>query len=130
MKTKIEEIDQLIKETLTEEEAKFYDDLEEQSVFAMIAGLYKGKNLWFTVVMHIVNLVAFGFLIYCAIEAFKTESTNELILWIAGFFICFTTMCMIKIYAWLQIHRNALQRELKRLELQVSSLSSKISEEV
>ena len=43
MKTKIDDIDQLIKETLTEEEAKFYDDLEEQSVFAMIAGLYKGK---------------------------------------------------------------------------------------
>ena len=128
MKTNMEDIDQLIKETLTEEEARFYDDLDEQSVFAMIAGLYKGKNLWFTIVMHIVNIIAFGFMIFCAIEAFDADTTNHLILWISGFFICFTTMCMIKIYAWLQLHRNALTREIKRLELQVSSMSSKLSE--
>jgi hypothetical protein len=128
MKTNIEDIDQLIKETLTQEEAKFYDDLEEQSVFAMIAGLYKGKNVWFTIVMHIVNLIALGFMIYCAIEAFEAEKTKDLVLWASGFFVCFATMCMIKIYAWLQLHRNALTRELKRLELQVSSLSSKLSD--
>ncbi|WP_179020154.1 DUF6768 family protein [Winogradskyella forsetii] len=128
MKTKKEDIDQLIKETLTKEEAKFYDSLEEQSVFAMIAGLYKGKNVWFTVVMHIVNIIAFAFAIYCTIEAFNAETTRGLVLWLGGFFISFTTMCMIKIYAWLQLHRNALTREIKRLELQVSSLASKISE--
>ncbi|MBC3847788.1 hypothetical protein H8K90_15425 [Winogradskyella echinorum] len=128
MKTNMEDIDKLIKDTLTEEEAKFYDSLDEQSVFAMIAGLYKGKNLWFTIVMHVVNIVAFGLMIYCLIQTFDAENTNDLMLWIAGFFICFITMSMLKIYAWMQIHRNALTREIKRLELQVSSLSSKIAE--
>ena len=128
MKTKTKDIDQLIKETLTQEEAKFYDSLDEQGVFGMIAGLYKGKNLWFTIAMHIVNLIALGFLIFCAMEAFDSEATKDLILWSAGFFICFSTMSMIKIYAWLQMHKNALQREIKRLELQVSSLSGKIIE--
>lgn len=128
MKTNMEDIDKLIKDTLTEEEAKFYDSLNEQSVFAMIAGLYKGKNLWFTIVMHVVNIVAFGLMIYCLIQTFDVENTNDLMLWIAGFFICFITMSMLKIYAWMQIHRNALTREIKRLELQVSSLSSKIAE--
>lgn len=128
MKTKIEDIDQLIKDTLTEEEAKFYDNLEEQSVFAMIAGLYKGKNVWFTIAMNIVNIVAFGLMIYCLIQTFDVENTNDLMLWIAGFFFCFITMSIIKIYAWMQIHRNATLREIKRLEIQISSLASKISE--
>jgi uncharacterized membrane protein YciS (DUF1049 family) len=126
MKTKMEDIDQLIKDTLTEEEAKFYDALEEQSVFAMIAGLYKGKNVWFTVIMHIINIIAFGLMIYCLIQTFDATETNDLMLWISGFFFCFLTMSMMKIYAWMQIHRNALTREIKRLELQVSSLSSKL----
>ncbi|MFP4846297.1 DUF6768 family protein [Winogradskyella sp. PE311] len=126
MKTNKEDIDQLIKDTLTEEEAKFYDALEEQSVFAMIAGLYKGKNLWFILIMHVINIVAFAFMIYCLIQTFDAVETNDLLLWIAGFFFCFITMCMIKIYAWMQIHRNALTREIKRLELQVSSLSTKL----
>ena len=33
---------------------------------------------------------------------------------------------MLKIFAWMQMDKNALLREMKRLELQVSSLSGKI----
>lgn len=36
MKTNMEDIDKLIKETLTQEEAKFYEELEEQNVFEMV----------------------------------------------------------------------------------------------
>ncbi|MBR9914487.1 MAG: hypothetical protein GYB32_06610 [Algicola sp.] len=127
MKNKIEDIDQLIKETLTEEEAKFYDDLDEQNFLGMLGGLFKGKNVWLTVIMQIINIVAFGFMIYCLIQTFDVENTNDLMLWIGGFFFCFLTMSMLKIYAWMQIHKNALVREIKRLELQVSFLSGKIS---
>jgi hypothetical protein len=128
MKTNMEDIDQLIKDTLTEEEAKFYDDLDEQNVWQMIGGLYKGKNVWLTVIMHIINIAAFGLMIYCLIQTFNVESTNDLLLWIAGFFLCLSVMSMLKIYAWMLMHRNAMTREIKRLELQVSSLSGKISE--
>ena len=127
MKTNMEDIDKLIKETLTQEEAKFYDDLEEQNFFKMIGGLYKGKNAWMTIVMHIITVIAFGFAIYCLIQTFDTHNTNDLILWTAGFFLSFLMMSMLKIYAWMQMHRNSLVREIKRLELQVSSLSGKIS---
>lgn len=128
MKTKMEDIDKLIKETLNAEEAKFYDDLEEQNLFQMIAGLYKGKNAWMTVIMHIINIAAFGLMLYCLFQTFDAENTNDLLLWIAGFFFGLIVGSMLKIYAWMQIHRNALVREIKRLELQVSSLSAKISE--
>jgi len=128
MKTKMEDIDQLIKDTLTEEEAKFYDTLEEQNLIDMIGGLYKGKNSWLIIMMNAINVIALVFAVYCLIQTFYVENTNDLILWIAGFFFCFTMMSMFKIYAWMQIHRNSLLREIKRLELQVSSLSHKISE--
>jgi len=128
MKTKMEDIDQLIKDTLTEEEAKFYDTLEEQNLIDMIGGLYKGKNSWLIIMMNAINVIALVFAVYCLIQTFDVENTNDLILWIAGFFFCFTMMSMFKIYAWMQIHRNSLLREIKRLELQVSSLSHKISE--
>ena len=126
MKTKMEDIDKLIKDTLTEEESKFYDQLEEQNVFGMVRGLYKGKNSWFTLVMHIMNVIAFGCAIYCLIQTFDAEKTNELLLWIAGFFFCFIVMSMLKLYSWMAMDRNAILREMKRLELQVMSLSSKL----
>ncbi len=127
MKNQTEDIDKLIKETLTQEEAKFYDSLDEQNWFGMISGLYKGKNSWLLIIMNIINIAAFGLLIYCLMQTFEVQDTNELMLWIAGVFFCFMIIGMLKIFAWMQIHKNALQREIKRLELQVSSLSGKMS---
>ena len=128
MKNKMEDIDKLIKETLSEEEAKFYDELEEQNLFQMLGGLFRGKNSWLVLIMNIMNVLAFGLLIYCIIQTMDVEKTNDLMLWIGGVILCFLTMCMLKIYMWMQIHRNAVVREIKRLEIQVSSLSNKISE--
>ncbi len=47
MKNKMEEIDELIKESLSKEEAVFYDSLEEQNLIEMVGGLFRSKNRWF-----------------------------------------------------------------------------------
>jgi len=128
MKAHMEDIDKLIKETLSQEEAKFYDELEEQNLFQMLAGLFKGKNSWMIILMNIVNLAFFVLFVYCVIQFFNTEITNELIKWGMGAFACFTVVGMLKLFAWMQMDKNALIREIKRLEIQISSLSSKLSE--
>lgn len=88
MKINNEDIDKLIKETLTEEEAKFYDDLDEQGVWGMVGGIFKGKLGWLVIIMNIINLVVFGFFIYCLIQFFDVTETNELIKWGLGVVIC------------------------------------------
>ncbi|HKK12448.1 MAG TPA: DUF6768 family protein [Flavobacteriaceae bacterium] len=128
MKTNMEDIDQLIKETLSQEEAKFYDELEEQNVFQMLFGLFRGKNKWIIILMNVMTLVFFILFIYCAVQFFKTDVTNELIIWGFGGFVCLSTVSLLKLFAWMQMDKNALLREIKRLELQVSSLSMKLSE--
>jgi len=127
MKTNMEDIDKLIKDTLTQEEAKFYEELEEQNVFQMLGGLFQGKNKWIMYVMNFMTLVFFAVFIFCVVQFFDTESTNELIKWSVGGVICLLAVSMLKMFAWMQMDKNALLRELKRLELQVSSLSGKIS---
>jgi len=128
MKTNMEDIDNLIKETLTQEETKFYDSLEEQNVLGMIGGLFKGKNKWILILMNVMTVVFFGLFIYCTVNFFDTTETNELIKWGVGALVFLLGVSMLKIFAWMQMDKNALLREMKRLELQVSSLSGKISE--
>jgi len=128
MKTNMEDIDQLIKETLSQEEAKFYDDLEEQNLLQMVAGLFKGKNSWIIIIMNVVTLVFFVLFIYCMVQFLNTEITNELITWGLSGFVCLMVVSLLKLFAWMQMDKNALLRELKRLEIQVSSLSLKMSE--
>jgi len=38
-----EEIDDMIRQALSEEEAKFYDELGEQTLPEMVGGLFKGR---------------------------------------------------------------------------------------
>ncbi len=126
MKNNMEEIDQLIKETLSKEEAAFYDSLEEQNNFEMIAGLFKGKNAWFLMITNMLTIVFLGFFVYCCIQFFQVEAIEALLKWGFGALLFLMGMCMLKVYAWLQMDKNAILREMKRLELLVTSLSGKV----
>lgn len=127
MKTNMEDIDKLIKETLTQEEAKFYEELEEQNVFEMVFELFKGKNKWIMYIMNLMTLIFFVLFVYCTIQFFNTQVTNEMIKWGIGGLVFLFGVSMLKIFAWMQMDKNALLREIKRLEIQISSLSGRMS---
>lgn len=128
MKTNMEGIDQLIKDTLTQEEAKFYNELDEQNLFQMMGGLFQGKLKWIFIYVNIVMVFVFGLFVYCAIQFFNTDVTNELIKWAVLGSFCMLAVGMLKLFAWMQIDKNVLLRELKRIELLVSSLAVKLSQ--
>ncbi len=127
MSKEIEKIDEIIKEALTQEEARFYDELEEQNLYQMLGGIFKGKLGWLVVIMNIVIVIFFGLFVYCIIQFFETNNTNELIKWGLGSVVFLIGISMLKIFAWMQMDKNSIIRELKRLEFQVSILSSKLS---
>lgn len=128
MRKEFEEVDLLIKEALTKEEAKFYDALDEQNLLQMFGGIFDGKNKWIVVMMNIVNVIVLGLFVYCMVQFFSTEVTNELIKWAVAGVICILILSMLKLYMWMQMDKNSIIRELKRLELQVSVMSSKVLE--
>ena len=121
MKDNIEEIDKLIKETLSKEEAKFYDGLEEQNILESVLGLFQGKNKWIMYLMNFMTLVFFGLFVYCTVQFFNTNLTNELIKWGIGSLVFLLGVSMLKIFAWMQMDKNTLLREMKRLELLISA---------
>ena len=127
MKNNMEEIDRMIKESLSQEEAEFYNELDEQNPLEMLGGLFHGKNGWFIIVINVVTLIAFVAFIYCLVQFLKVETTNELIKWGAGGFTAILTISMLKVFVWMQMDKNALIREMKRLELQISSMANKQS---
>jgi len=128
MKNEMEEIDKLIKETLNQEEAKFYDALDEQNLIEMLFGLFKGKNAWLNILLNIVIVVFFGAFVYCGFQFFNSETMEGLIRWGFGSLTFLICISMLKLFAWMQMDKHAILREMKRLELQVMSLSGKISE--
>jgi len=92
----------------------------------MILGLFKGKNKWIMFLMNVMTLVFFGLFIYCIVQFFETEVQKDYIKWGIGSLVFLFGVSMLKVFAWMQMDKNAILRELKRLELQISSLSGKI----
>ena len=127
MKKENDKIDWLIKEALTQEEATFYDELEEKNLLGKLGEVHKGKLGWIAIIMNIMNIVFLLTFVYSAIQFMNTEVTNELIVWAAAAVLCFVFMSMIKLYIWMQIDKNDILKQLKRLEFQVSILLNNTS---
>ena len=125
MKHNDENIDEIIHQALSKEEAEFYDQLDEQNMFDQWLSLYKGKLKWWTILITMVTLVFLGLGVYTLIEFLNAESTASMLKWGAGMFFCLIVISLMKLYGWMQMDKYALMRELKRLELQISMLASK-----
>lgn len=120
---KKEEIDKLITESLSKDEAEFYNTLEgDEGLFKSIGSLYAGKLAWMAVVMTIVHLVVAVIAFYSGYHLFTSESSEAMLYYGSIMFIALIFASMIKLWTWMQMNRNSILREMKRLEYQVAVL--------
>ena len=119
------EIDELIHQALSKEEAEYFDQLGEQNIPQMLIGFFTGKLAWMNVLISIITLAVFGLTIYTMIEMFAAEVLNDKLEWMTFSILGFVMMALLKTWGWNQMDKNALMREIKRLEYQVSLLSEK-----
>lgn len=123
-----EEIDQLIRKALSEEEAKFYEQLDEQNLPQMVGGLFSGKNKWITILSFVIMPLLFAGAIYCAFQFAQAAEIKNMMIWCTGTFFLLMALGFIKLYNLLQMDKNAIIREIKRMELQVAVLNKKLDE--
>ena len=120
-----EEIDEIIKSALTKEEASFYDELEEQSLLEMVLGTYQGKMKWPLIISVFFILIIFALTVYCLVQFLNVESTRDMIIWGAGMFGGMMAVSFMKLFHWMEMNKNTILREMKRLEFQIGVLASK-----
>jgi hypothetical protein len=125
---KDEEIDRLITESLSQDEAEFYKQFEEEGVFESWFGVYKGKQGWIAAIQSVFIAVFVVIAVYCAYRFFTVETATELLRFGAVMFIAMMFTAFLKLWLWLQIIKNSMLREMKRLEFQVAVLTEKISD--
>jgi len=88
-----------------------------------VGKVYQGKLGWLASVMTAVNIGVFIILVFCVTQIVQTDAITPLIKWASGGFSCLIVMCMLKLYVWMQMDKNDVLRELKRLELQMSAVA-------
>lgn len=118
-----EEIDELIRKSLSEEEAAYYSQLDEQGMFGQMKGLFTGKMKWWHILFTVISLILVAIVFYCLYQFLNASSTNDLIKWATGMFAALIMQAMMKLYSWNQMDKNAIMREMKRLEFQISLIN-------
>ena len=93
----------------------------------MLTSTFKGKLKWLSMYVALMILVFFVLGIYCLIEFINAEITRDLLRWGAAMFACLMAVGLLKTWHWMQMDKNSLMREIKRLELQVSLLVKKMN---
>lgn len=120
-------IDQEIRAALMEGESLEMQELgTEQNLFEMAMGTFRGKNRWWTMygMVLILALTAVG--VYSLLQFMATTDSREIVIY--GALLAFSIMAIgfIKIWFWMAMNRNAVIREILRLELRIVELSKKL----
>ncbi len=128
MKKSIDEIDALIREALSQEEAHQFDEFGEQSIFEQALEVLRGRQRWVAAMTMVFTLIFVIGGVYSAIRFFRAEALPEMIVWGGSFFFFLVVVLALKIWYWMEMQRHTLTREIKRLELQVTRLLEKVEE--
>ncbi len=123
------ELDRKIREALRKEDAELYKDFDEEpSVFEMLVETCRGRRRWLNVLGAFWTLVFLVLGILSAVRFFGAETTRDIVMWAAACILCMSAVSMLKVWYFLEMNRNALTREIKRLELQIARLAGRIKD--
>ena len=94
----------------------------DDSIFKDIAGTFRGKRGFFTWFAWFWGFVFAALMIYAGVRFFTAQEIEPKLNW--GIVCLFSVIAngLIKIWAWMEIQRVGMLREIKRLELRVALL--------
>jgi hypothetical protein len=121
------ELDKKIREVLHKEDAELFEGFEaEQSLLEMMVDTFRGRHRWLVAMMAVWSLVFFVLAIVTAVKFFGAETTRDIVMWATACVLCMSAVSMLKLWYFLEMNKNALTREIKRLELQIARLAGRI----
>tara|TARA_E500000318_G_scaffold110877_2_gene127534 strand:+ start:185 stop:577 length:393 start_codon:yes stop_codon:yes gene_type:complete len=111
---------------LADDAALLSGEVPDDSIFRDIAGTFRGRRGVFTWFAWFWGFVFAALMFYGGYRFFVTDADAALGAKLNWGLVCIFSVlanAMIKIWAWMEIQRVGLQRELKRIELRVAMLS-------
>jgi hypothetical protein len=121
-------IDDKIREALRKEDAELLEHYRgDVPLHEMVVETFRGRHRWLNMLAMVMGLVVTGLLVVIGYEFFQVESTRAMIAWATAFVWGMLTIVLMKIWFWLEINKNGVTREIKRLELHIAHLSRQVN---
>ncbi len=122
-------LDEEIRKALSEAEVQKLDAIAgEPGMFAMLGGIFSGKMRFWSAYAMVLSFVAFGFAVWTGWKFIHTNDPHMMALWGVGMGVSIFLVGMLKMWFWLEMHKNMVIREIKRVELQLAVLANSLRE--
>jgi hypothetical protein len=123
----VNEFDQAIRQSLSAADAELFDRLgADQALQRQVLATFQGKLRWYNAAGWLAGTVMFAAACVFAWRFVQAADVGEMLRWGAAAALASAGVLLIKVWFWLEMQKNAIVRELKRLELQVASLAAQI----
>ena len=120
------DIDDAIRRTLSAQDAKILERLDtDPALHRQVLEMFSGSTRWINAAGWVAGLALFAVGAYFWWRFAYAEEVRHMMLWAASAGICFLGLALVKIWFWLELQKNAVVREIKRLELQVAALAAR-----
>jgi hypothetical protein len=120
------ELDRRICEMLPPKEAQLLGSLDEPSLWEQVKQLFQGRLWWVSLLVAIGGGAFWVFLVVSVVYFFQAESVRAMLAWAGGFGLSLIAVSFSRLWFWLMFHRNAVVREVKRVELLVAGLAGRL----
>jgi hypothetical protein len=119
------DVDRAIRQSLSTEDAALLDRLgADQSLHRQVLATFEGRLRWFNVMGWIAGIVLFGAACALTWQFVQAEELRDMLRWGAASALTFAGIALIKVWFWMELQKNDIVREVKRLEVQVASLAA------
>ena len=121
------DLDQAVRESLSAEDTELFDRLgADQALHRQVLATFEGQLRWFNTAGWIAGVVLFGVASVSAWRFVQAQELGDMLHWGAASALAFAGLALIKVWFWLELQKNAIVREVKRLEVQVASLAAQL----
>jgi len=121
-----QELDSLIHEALSREDAEFFDRLGEPSILDRVGETFFGRQRLMVWVSVVFGIVIMALSVYSLIQFLTVTDLRLVALWGAGFIVGIAMIAALKIWYFIELQRIAISHQIKRLELQIAQLAAEV----
>ncbi|UCG16927.1 MAG: hypothetical protein JSV19_02610 [Phycisphaerales bacterium] len=123
----MKEIDRKIREALQAQDAELFDEIGgEPAVHEMVIDSFRGRLRWLVILASVWCMAFLALAVVCAVQFFRANTVREMLGWSTGCVLCIVYVMAMKVWYWMELNKNVVTREVKRLELEIARLAARL----
>lgn len=99
---------------------------EEPPLWGQVTDMFRGRLRWVSWLVAAGGLAFTVFTVVSVVCFFRAESPKEMLAWAGGFGLGLIAVSFSRLWFWLLFHRNAVLREVRRVERQLARLEGRL----